>query len=95
MEEDGVLREDAVRPCCLRKKQYLVLSYAGGIVAASLTRSYHGLFLLVVPVVPVVPSLVRFLVLTQSDGTSSDGKCTWPYPRTAGRPAAQCARDTW
>jgi hypothetical protein len=91
LEEDGVLREDAVRPCCLRKKQYLVLSYAGGIVAASLTRIYHGLFLLVVP---VVPSLARFLVLTQSDPTSSDGKCTWPYPRTAEQTAAQCARET-
>ena len=61
-------------------------------MAASLTHSHHGLFLLVVP---VEPSLVRFLVRTQSEATSIDGERQWPYRRTAGQAAVQSARETW
>jgi predicted glycogen debranching enzyme len=48
-------------------------AYAGGTVALSLTRRYHGLL-----VAPVDPPLGRVLVLTKADATLSFGDARYP-----------------
>jgi glycogen debranching enzyme len=47
--------------------------YAGGTIATTLTRSYHGLL-----IAPLVPPLGRYLVVTRADATLVDGAHQWP-----------------
>jgi 4-alpha-glucanotransferase len=47
--------------------------YAGGTVAGSLTRRYHGLL-----IAPIDPPLGRVLVLTKADATATIGGRTYP-----------------
>jgi len=48
-------------------------AYAGGTIAGSLTRRYHGLL-----VAPLEPPLGRHLVLAKADATLTDGEGAWP-----------------
>jgi predicted glycogen debranching enzyme len=47
--------------------------YAGGTIAGSLTRRYHGLL-----IAPVASPLGRRLILTKADATLIDGAHAWP-----------------
>lgn len=48
-------------------------AYAGGTVAGSLTRRYHGLL-----IAPVEPPLGRRLVWAKADADLIDGEASWP-----------------
>src|SRR4030081_1392545 len=48
-------------------------SYAGGTIAGSLTRRYHGLL-----IAPVGSPLGRRLLLAKADATLIEGARTWP-----------------
>jgi 4-alpha-glucanotransferase len=48
-------------------------AYAGGTLAGSLTRRYHGLL-----IAPLEPPLGRHLVLAKADATLTDGEGSWP-----------------
>ncbi len=47
--------------------------YAGGTIAGSLTRRYHGLL-----IAPVASPLGRRLILAKADATVTDGTRSWP-----------------
>ncbi len=48
-------------------------AYAGGTIAGTLTRRYHGLL-----IVPLAPPLGRVLVFAKADATFIDGDQEWP-----------------
>ena len=48
-------------------------AYAGGTIAGSLTRRYHGLL-----IAPVEPPLGRRLVWAKADADLIDGQASWP-----------------